>query len=75
MRYHIKPHKFPSYKELKVPMPPPKKVKKLEKLREKGLTVEYPRAPWYNDNVEQILAEEKEKERRIKESQFANLLE
>jgi hypothetical protein len=52
MRYHIKPHKFPDYKELKVPMPPPKRVKKLEKLKEKGLSVEYPRAPWYTDNKE-----------------------
>lgn len=49
-------------------MPPPKKVKKLEKLKEKGLEVEYPRAPWYNDNVDALLAEEKEKERRIKEA-------
>lgn len=66
MRYHIKPHKFPDYKELKVPMPPPKKIKKLEKLKEKGMIVEYPRAPWYNDHVDEILAEEAETERRIK---------
>ena len=57
VRYHTKPHKFKSYKELKIPMPPPKKVKKLEKLKEKGLEVEYPRAPWYNDNKDAILAE------------------
>lgn len=49
-------------------MPPPKKVKKMEKLREKGLEVQYPRAPWYTDNVEKILAEEKEKELRISQS-------
>ena len=58
MRQHIKPHKFPSYKDLKVPMPPPKKVKKLEKLKEKGLNVTYPRAPWYTDNVEELKQEE-----------------
>lgn len=75
MRYHLKPHKFQTYKELKVPMPPPKKVIKLEKLIEKGLTVEYPRAPWFTDNKEAILAEDKERERRIKEAQFAHLLE
>jgi hypothetical protein len=68
MRYHIKPHRFPDYKTLKVPMPPPKKIKKLERLREKGIEVEYPRAPWYTDNVEKILAEEKDKEKRINES-------
>lgn len=57
IRYHTKPHKFKEYKELKTPMPPPKKVLKLEKLREKGLEVEYPKAPWYTDNKEAILAE------------------
>lgn len=68
MRYHVKPHKFPDYKELKVPMPPQKKVKKLENLKLKGLEVEYPRAPWYTDNVEQLLAEDKEKDRRLREA-------
>jgi hypothetical protein len=33
-------------------MPPPKEVKKLEKLRLKGLNVEYPRTPWFTDNKE-----------------------
>ncbi len=74
MRYHLKPHKFSDHKTLKTPMPPQKRVMKLEALREKGLDVEYPRAPWYTDNKEAILAEEKEKERRIKEGQFASLL-
>jgi len=74
MRQHIKPHKFPEYKELKTPMPPPKRVKKLEKLKEKGLDVEYPRTPWFTDNKEQLLAEAEEKERRMREGQFANLL-
>ena len=48
-------------------MPPQKRVIKLEKLREKGLEVDYPRAPWYTDNKEAILAEEAEREKRIKE--------
>ncbi len=39
MRYHLKPHKFQSHKELKTPMPPQKRVIKLEKLKEKGLDV------------------------------------
>lgn len=67
VRYHIKPHKFKEYKELKTPMPPPKRVKKLEKLKDKGLDVEYPRAPWYTDNKEAILQEAADKEKRIKE--------
>lgn len=43
-------------------------------MKEKGLVVEYPRAPWYNDNVDKILQEEKDREKRINEGQFANLL-
>jgi Ribosomal proteins 50S-L15, 50S-L18e, 60S-L27A len=74
MRYHLKPHKFQSHRELKTPMPPQKRVIKLEKLREKGLEVEYPRAPWYTDNKEAILAEEADREKRIKEAQFADIL-
>lgn len=74
MRYHLKPHKFQTHKELKTPMPPQKRVIKLEKLREKGLDVEYPRAPWYTDNKDAILAEEKERQRRINEGQFASIL-
>ena len=54
LRNHLKPHKFHPDKQLKTPMPPPKKVKKLEAIRRKGLDVEYPRAPWYTDNVEKI---------------------
>lgn len=56
-------------------MPPPKKVAKLEKLIEKGLDVEYPRTPWFTDNKDAIVAESKERERRIKEGQHADLLE
>jgi len=74
MRQHLKPHKFPAHKELKTPMPPQKRVIKLEKLKEKGLSVEYPRAPWFTDNKEAILAEEAERLKRIKEGQFANIL-
>jgi len=35
-------------------MPSPKKVKKLEKLREKGLKVNYPDAPWFTYNQEAL---------------------
>ena len=59
---------------MKHPMPPPKKVKKLEKLREKGLEVEYSNAPWFTDNVEAIKKEEVERQRRIDEAQHADLL-
>lgn len=75
MRYHLKPHKFGDHKQLKTPMPPPKTVAKLEKLKEKGLDVTYPRAPWFTDNKEAILAEAEETEKRIKNAQFADLLE
>lgn len=61
VRYHTKPHKFDDYKELKTPMPPPKTVKKLEKLKEKGLEVEYPRVPWLHDHLDQIKQEEEER--------------
>ena len=57
MKNHMKPHKFRSDKQLKTPMPPPKKVKKMEALKRKGLEVEYPRAPWYSDNVEKLTQE------------------
>ncbi len=50
MRNHLKPHKFDERKELKTPMPPNKQIKKLERLRTKGLEVNYPDAPWFTDN-------------------------
>lgn len=68
MRYYLKPHKFPEYKNLKDPMPPPKKVKKLENLREKGIDVSYASAPWFTDNVEALQKESEERARRIKEA-------
>ena len=55
MRYHIKPHKFSQHKTLKTPMPTQKILGKLEHIREKGIEVDYPRAPWYTDNKEAIL--------------------
>lgn len=68
MRKHLKPYNFRSDKELKTPMPPPKKVKKLEKLRRKGLDVEYPRAPWHNDNVEALKKEKEDRKQRMAEA-------
>ena len=55
-------------------MPPPKTVKKLEKLREKGLEVSYSPAPWYMDNVEALRKEVEERQRRIAEAEHADLL-
>ena len=52
LRSYLKPHKFPEYMDLKTPMPSPKRVKKLEKLRDKGIEVEYPDAPWFTYNKE-----------------------
>ena len=74
MRYHLKPHKFPEYKAFKTPMPSPKKVKKLEKLAEKGMTVEYPNAPWFTENREAIEQEKANKIKRIAEANNAHLL-
>ena len=75
MRQYLKPHKFPEWQdELKIPMPAPKIVKKLEKIREKGIEVEYPSAPWFTDNAEQHQKEKAERERRIAEAQHAHLL-
>jgi len=54
LRNHLKPHKFHPDANLKTPMPPPKKVKKLEGLRRKGLSVEYPSAPWFTDNSDKL---------------------
>lgn len=75
MRQYLKPHKFPEWKEdLKIPMPAPKVVKKLEKLREKGIDVTYPNAPWFSQNAEQIKIDQAERERRIAEAQNAQFL-
>jgi len=54
MRLYLKPHKFGEYEDLKSPMPSPKKVKKLEKLKTKGIDVSYPDAPWFTYNKEQL---------------------
>jgi large subunit ribosomal protein L15 len=74
LRKHLKPHKFDDNRELKTPMPPPKKVKKLEKLKGKGLEVEYPDAPWYTNNVEKIKNDLKERTKRINEGQGSDML-
>ena len=74
LRYHLKPHKFNPNKELKTPMPPPKKVKKLEYLRSKGLDVEYPAAPWYTDNVEKFKKDAEERANRISSATGSDLL-
>jgi len=55
-------------------MPPPKKVKKMEKLKRKGLNVSYPNAPWYTDNEEAILKERSEKIGRINNAQHSEFL-
>ena len=52
MKQYLQPHKMKDYRKLKTPMPYPRKVLYLENLRNKGFTVNYPRAPWYNDNVD-----------------------
>ena len=55
-------------------MPSPKVLKRLESIKEKGLDVEYPDAPWFSYNKEQIEREKKEVERRIAEAPNAQYL-
>ena len=75
LRQHLKPHKFQPDRTLKTPMPPPKKVKKMEKQKDRGIEVNYPPAPWYTDNEEQIRAEEAKRQERIKTAQHSEHLE
>jgi hypothetical protein len=75
LRNHLKPHKFHADTNLKTPMPPPKKVKKMESLKRKGLEVEYPDAPWYTDNVEKIAQDYLYRKERIKSGQNSEYLE
>jgi large subunit ribosomal protein L15 len=75
LRKHLKPQKFEEYENPKSPMPNPKSVKKMEKLREKGLDVDYPRAPWYTDNVEELKKEEEAARKRMAEAHNAEYLE
>ena len=74
LRNHLKPHKFEPGKVLKVPMPSPKRVKKLEKQKAKGLDVSYPAAPWFTDNEEALKKEKMDKKDRIQNAEFAELL-
>ena len=74
LRYYLKPHKFPEYTELKTPMPSPKRVKKLERLRAKGLDVSYPDAPWFTYHREQLAAEAEATKQRIATAAHADLL-
>lgn len=74
MRSHLKPHKVDERKQLKTPMPHNKAIKKLERLKKKGMEVSYPSAPWLTDNYEKIQDEKAEKQRRIREGQHSDLL-
>jgi len=42
-------------------MPKPKQLKKLEKVKSKGIDVVYPRTPWFTDNVEAMKKENEER--------------
>ncbi len=74
MKYYLKPYKFPEYTELATPMPYPKKLKKLEKIKEKGINVEYPVTPWFTNNQESIEKEKEDRQKRIDEASNAHLL-
>jgi large subunit ribosomal protein L15 len=73
LRKDTKPHKYEEYQKFKTPMPPPKVVKKLEKIRNKGMEVEYPAVPWF-DRDQSVLEKEAIK-KRMAEAQHADLLE
>ena len=74
MQYHLRPHKFFDRNEPKTPMPHNKAIKKLERLKRKGLSVSYPSAPWLTDNYDEVMEERAEKKRRMKSAQHAELL-
>ena len=48
LKRFLMPHKF-HVADVKIPMPPPKQVIKLEAMKEKGVEVEYPEAPWFEE--------------------------
>ena len=47
----------------------------MEALKRKGLDVEYPRAPWYTDNVEKIQQDYLDRKQRIETGQNSEFLE
>ena len=55
-------------------MPPPKMVKRLEKMRSRGIEVEYPPAPWFTDNKESLEKEAAERQKRMDEAPNAHHL-
>lgn len=55
-------------------MPPPKRVKKLEMLRAKGIKVDYPTAPWFTNNVERHEKDAADRATKQANAQHADLL-
>lgn len=55
-------------------MPHNKALKKMEKLKEKGLEVSYPSVPYFTDNYDKIMNDRAEKKRRMDEAQNAEFL-
>lgn len=74
MRQYLKPHKYPDFLSLKTPMPSPKRLKRLEHLREKGIEVTYPAAPWHTYHKEQLEEEQANRLKRIAQAEHAGLL-
>jgi len=74
LRSYLKPHKFPEYKTLKSPMPSPKKLRKLEKIRDKGIEVSYAPAPWFTDNKDKLLEEKEQRQERMDSAANAEFL-
>jgi hypothetical protein len=55
-------------------MPSPKKLRKLEKIKEKGIEVNYAPAPWFTDNQDKILQEKEQRQQRIDSADNAEFL-
>lgn len=57
----MKPHKYLVSKRVKDPMPPPKTVLKLNKLKEKGINVFYSHTPWYDKHGDKYFKAKEDK--------------
>lgn len=68
LRQYLKPHKFQEWQDRKNPMPSPKVVKRLERIKSKGIEVTYPDAPWFTYHQEELQKEREDRERRIAEA-------
>lgn len=65
LRRYLKPWQFKN-PEARIPMPYPRKLKKLEEKRNKGMEVVYPRVPWFEEykaEQEEFMVQEAQREK------------